>query len=405
LHFPALFVSEKGVFMTSALSDLLILDFSRVLAGPYATMVLADLGARVIKIEQPGLGDETRQWGPPFTEDGRSAYFIAVNRNKQSVTLNLKHPDGQAIARTLAQRADVLIENFLPGTMARLGLSYDDLRIVNPRLIYCSITGYGQYGPDAHRPGYDTVIQAEGGLMSITGDPDGPPMKTGVAIADITTGLYATTSILAALHYRTLSGEGQYIDLALFDVQLSWLANVASAYLISGQPPRRYGNAHATIVPYQPFAAADGYIMIAVGNDRQFARFCQVLDRPEWVTDERFATNPARVINRERLIAAIAEIIAREPVAVWVEKLHAADVPCGPVNDIPTALHSRQAQARAMVQQIDGIRMVGPAPVFSATPATIRSAPPVLGADTEAVLAEFGYSAEQIRRFRAEGIV
>ncbi|MBO9315285.1 MAG: CoA transferase [Chloroflexus sp.] len=391
--------------MTSALSDLLILDFSRVLAGPYATMVLADLGARVIKIEQPGLGDETRQWGPPFTEDGLSAYFIAVNRNKQSVTLNLKHPDGQAIARTLAQRADVLIENFLPGTMARLGLSYDDLRIVNPRLIYCSITGYGQYGPDAHRPGYDTVIQAEGGLMSITGDPDGPPMKTGVAIADITTGLYATTSILAALHYRTLSGEGQYIDLALFDVQLSWLANVASAYLISGQPPRRYGNAHATIVPYQPFAAADGYIMIAVGNDRQFARFCQVLDRPEWVTDERFATNPARVINRERLIAAIAEIIAREPVAVWVEKLHAADVPCGPVNDIPTALHSRQAQARAMVQQIDGIRMVGPAPVFSATPATIRSAPPVLGADTEAVLAEFGYSAEQIRRFRAEGIV
>ena len=391
--------------MTSALSDLLILDFSRVLAGPYATMVLADLGARVIKIEQPGLGDETRQWGPPFTEDGRSAYFIAVNRNKQSVTLNLKHPDGQAIARTLAQRADVLIENFLPGTMARLGLSYDDLRIVNPRLIYCSITGYGQYGPDAHRPGYDTVIQAEGGLMSITGDPDGPPMKTGVAIADITTGLYATTSILAALHYRTLSGEGQYIDLALFDVQLSWLANVASAYLISGQPPRRYGNAHATIVPYQPFAAADGYIMIAVGNDRQFARFCQVLDRPEWVTDERFATNPARVINRERLIAAIAEIIAREPVAVWVEKLHAADVPCGPVNDIPTALHSRQAQARAMVQQIDGIRMVGPAPVFSTTPATIRSAPPMLGADTEAVLAEFGYSAEQIRRFRAEGIV
>jgi crotonobetainyl-CoA:carnitine CoA-transferase CaiB-like acyl-CoA transferase len=391
--------------MPGALADLLILDFSRVLAGPYATMVLADLGARVIKIEQPALGDETRQWGPPFTEDGLSAYFIAVNRNKQSVTINLKHPDGQAIARTLAQRADVLIENFLPGTMARLGLSYDDLRIVNPRLIYCSITGYGQYGPDAHRPGYDTVIQAEGGLMSITGDPDGPPMKTGVAIADITTGLYATTSILAALHYRTLSGEGQYIDLALFDVQLSWLANVASAYLISGQPPRRYGNAHATIVPYQPFAAADGYIMIAVGNDRQFARFCQVLDRPEWVTDERFATNPARVINRERLIAAIAEIIAREPVAVWVEKLHAADVPCGPVNDIPTALHSRQAQARAMVQQIDGIRMVGPAPVFSATPATIRSAPPVLGADTEAVLAEFGYSAEQIRRFRAEGIV
>ncbi len=391
--------------MPGALADLLILDFSRVLAGPYATMVLADLGARVIKIEQPGLGDETRQWGPPFTEDGLSAYFIAVNRNKQSVTINLKHPDGQAIARTLARRADVLIENFLPGTMSRLGLGYDDLRLINPGLVYCSITGYGQYGPDAHRPGYDTVIQAEGGLMSITGEPDGQPMKTGVAVADITTGLYAATSILAALHYRSQTGEGQYIDLALFDVQLSWLANVASAYLISGQPPRRYGNAHATIVPYQPFAAADGYIMIAVGNDRQFARFCQVLNRPEWVTDERFATNPARVTNRECLIEAIADIIAREPVAVWVEKLRAADVPCGPVNDIPTALHSRQAQARAMVQLIDGIRMVGPAPVFSATPATIRSAPPALGADTEAVLAEFGYSAEQIRRFRAEGIV
>ncbi|WP_028460096.1 CaiB/BaiF CoA-transferase family protein [Chloroflexus sp. Y-396-1] len=391
--------------MPGALADLLILDFSRVLAGPYATMVLADLGARVIKIEQPGLGDETRRWGPPFTEDGLSAYFIAVNRNKQSVTINLKHPDGQAIARTLARRADVLIENFLPGTMLRLGLGYDDLRLINPGLVYCSITGYGQYGPDAHRPGYDTVVQAEGGLMSITGEPDGQPMKTGVAVADITTGLYAATSILAALHYRSQTGEGQYIDLALFDVQLSWLANVASAYLISGQPPRRYGNAHATIVPYQPFAAADGYIMIAVGNDRQFARFCQVLNRPEWVTDERFATNPARVTNRECLIEAIADIIAREPVAVWVEKLRAADVPCGPVNDIPTALHSRQAQARAMVQHIDGIRMVGPAPVFSATPATIRSAPPALGADTEAVLAEFGYSAEQIRRFRAEGIV
>ncbi len=391
--------------MPGALADLLILDFSRVLAGPYATMVLADLGARVIKIEQPGLGDETRQWGPPFTEDGLSAYFIAVNRNKQSVTINLKHPDGQAIARTLARRADVLIENFLPGTMSRLGLGYDDLRLINPGLVYCSITGYGQYGPDAHRPGYDTVIQAEGGLMSITGEPDGQPMKTGVAVADITTGLYAATSILAALHYRSQTGKGQYIDLALFDVQLSWLANVASAYLISGQPPRRYGNAHATIVPYQPFAAADGYIMIAVGNDRQFARFCQVLNRPEWVTDERFATNPARVTNRECLIEVIADIIAREPVAVWVEKLRAADVPCGPVNDIPTALHSRQAQARAMVQHIDGIRMVGPAPIFSATPATIRSAPPALGADTEAVLAEFGYPAEQIRRFRAEGIV
>ncbi|MCX7859390.1 MAG: CoA transferase [Chloroflexus sp.] len=391
--------------MPAALSDLLVLDLSRVLAGPYATMVLADLGARVIKIEQPGSGDETRQWGPPFAENGLSAYFIAVNRNKQSVTINLKHPDGQAIVRALARRADVLIENFLPGTLARLGLGYEDLRVLNPRLIYCSITGYGQYGPDALRPGYDTVIQAEGGLMSITGEPDGPPLKTGVAVADITTGLYAATSILAALHYRTQSGEGQYIDIALFDVQLSWLANVASAYLVSGQPPRRYGNGHATIVPYQPFAAADGYVMIAVGNDQQFARFCATLDHPEWAADERFATNPARVTNRAILVPMIAEVMARAPVAVWIERLRAAGVPCGPVNDIPTALNSPQAQARAMVQRINGVRMVGPAPKLSATPATIRAAPPTLGADTEAILREVGYTPEQISTLRAAGVV
>ncbi|WP_298815501.1 CaiB/BaiF CoA transferase family protein [Chloroflexus sp.] len=391
--------------MPAALSDLLVLDFSRVLAGPYATMVLADLGARVIKIEQPGSGDETRQWGPPFAENGLSAYFIAVNRNKQSVTLNLKHPAGQAIARKLARQADVLIENFLPGTMTRLGLGYEELRLSNPGLIYCSITGYGQYGPDAARAGYDTVIQAEGGLMSITGEPDGQPLKTGVAVADITTGLYAATSILAALHYRSQSGEGQYIDLALFDVQLSWLANVASAYLVSGNPPKRYGNSHSTIVPYQPFATADGWIMIAVGNDRQFARLCAVLGRPDWPADERFATNPARVKHRELLIPLIAAIIAHEPTAVWIERLRAAEVPCGPVNDIPTALHSPQAQARAMVQTIDGVRVVGPAPKFSATPASIRSAPPALGADTEAVLQELGYTLEDINALRSAGAV
>lgn len=391
--------------MPAALSDLLVLDLSRVLAGPYATMVLADLGARVVKIEQPGIGDETRQWGPPFAANGLSAYFIAVNRNKQSVAINLKHPTGQAIVRALAQRADVLIENFLPGTMARMGLGYDDLRVLNPGLIYCSITGFGQYGPDAARPGYDTVIQAEGGLMSITGEPNGPPLKTGVAVADITTGLYAATSILAALHYRSLTGEGQYIDLALFDVQLSWLANVASAYLVSGKPPQRYGNGHATIVPYQPFAAADGYIMIAVGNDRQFERFCTVLNHPEWAGDERFATNPARVAHRDVLVPLIAAVIVREPVAIWIERLRAADVPCSPVNDIPTALHSRQAQARAMVQQVAGIPMVGPAAKLSATPATIRTAPPARGADTDAVLRELGYAPDQLAAWRADGVI
>jgi crotonobetainyl-CoA:carnitine CoA-transferase CaiB-like acyl-CoA transferase len=397
--------------MGGALDDLLVLDLSRVLAGPYATQLLGDLGARIIKVEQPGAGDETRAWGPPFTEGGQSAYFIAANRNKQSVTLNLKHPAGRTALRELARRADVLIENFKVGALAAMGLGYEQLRAERPGLIYCSITGYGQDGPYAARPGYDTVIQAQGGLMSVTGPAGGEPSKVGIAVVDITAGLYAAASILAALHHRARTGEGQQIDIALFDVQLSWLANVGSAYLVAGRPPARYGNAHATIVPYQTFPAADGSVMVAVGNDGQFARLCGVLGQPAWAADPRYASNPARVANRDSLVAAIATITAARPVAHWVEALLAADVPCGPVNDIPAALADPQAVARAMVQEVrdasgERLRVVGPAPKLSATPASIRSAPPHLGEHTAAVLRELlGYDEEQIAALRGAGAI
>lgn len=397
--------------MPGALDDMLVLDLSRVLAGPYGTMILGDFGARVIKVEQPGRGDETREWGPPFTPAGTSAYYLCTNRNKESITLNLKHPEGQAILCDLARRADVLIENFKPGTLQALGLGYTELSRLNPGLVYCSITGYGQDGPYANRPGYDTVIQAQGGLMSITGPIDGEPYKVGVAVVDITAGLYAATTILAALHHRARSGAGQYIDIALFDVQLSWLANVASTYLVSGQPPRRYGNAHSTIVPYQPFTAADGHVMIAVGNDGQFARFCAVLGRPEWASDPRFASNPARVANRTLLVSAIGELLAQKPVVDWIEALLDADIPCAPVNDLPTALSDPQAIARGMIAALsdangESLRLVGPAPKLSATPAGIRSAPPDLGAHTEAILGEFlSLDAAEIKRLRAAGVI
>jgi crotonobetainyl-CoA:carnitine CoA-transferase CaiB-like acyl-CoA transferase len=396
---------------SAALSDLLVLDLSRVLAGPLAAQLLGDFGARVIKIEQPGQGDETRSWGPPFTAGGQSAYFLCANRNKQSLTLNLKHAAGREALRALALKADVLVENFKRGTMEALGLGYNRLREANPGLIYCAITGYGQDGPYADRPGYDTVIQAQGGFMSITGPAEGEPHKVGVAAVDLLAGLHAATSILAALHHRTRSGAGQFVDIALFDVQLASLANVASAYLVSGRAPRRQGNAHATIVPYQPFAAADGTLMLAVGNDGQFARLCGVLGRPELAADPRFATNPARVTHRGELVAILAAIIATRPVAAWEGELLAAGVPCGPLNDIPAALADPQAAARAMVQELQDstgelLRLVGPAPKLSATPATVRTAPPRLGEQSDELLRELlGYDDAQIAALRAAGAI
>lgn len=397
--------------VNGALQDITILDLSRVLAGPYATMLLGDLGARVVKVERPGHGDDTRQWGPPFTKSGESAYYLSINRNKQSITLNLKHPVGQEVLRALVRQADVLVENFKVGTMDRLGLGYESLCELNPGLIYCAITGYGQTGPYRERPGYDTVIQAQGGLMSINGPAEGEPYKVGVAIVDVTAGLYAATSILAALHHRQRTGEGQHIDIALFDAQLGWLVNVASAYLVSGEPPGRYGNAHPTIVPYQTFDTADGRLMLAVGNDRQFAALCRVLGVPGRAEDRRFATNPARVEHRQELVSRLADEFRRAPTAEWVEALLSAGVPCGPVNDIPTALVSPQAQARQMVQEVEGaqgmpIPLIGPVPKLSGTPATIGASPPLLGQHTEEVLRELlGYDDERIAALGDDGVI
>ena len=397
--------------MSGAILNILVIDLTRVLAGPYATMILGDFGARVIKIEQPGQGDETRRWGPPFTANGESAYYLCVNRDKESLTLNLKTPGGQEVLRDLARRADVLIENFKVDMLKNLGLGYEMLREINPSLIYCAITGYGQTGPYRDRPGYDAVIQAQGGLMSVTGAARGEPFKVGVAIADIAAGLYAAVSITTALYYRQCTGEGQFIDIALFDAQLGWLANVASAYLVSGDPPKRFGNAHATIVPYQTMPTADGWLMLAVGNDQQFASLCRVLGHPEWANDERFGINPARVINREILIPMLTKIFRTLPTGCWMDALLPVGVPCGPVNDIPTALNDPQARARAMVQTVEHVTggkipLVGPVPKLSVTPAQISAPPPVLGEHTDQVLSELlGYDGARIAALRAEGAI
>ncbi len=401
--------------MPHALSHITVLDLSRVLAGPFATMILGDYGAEIIKIEQPGRGDDARHWGPPFTAGGQSAYFLCANRNKRSLTLNVKTEAGQTILRRLAAQADVLVENFKAGGMERMGLGYESLRMDNPGLIYCAITGYGQTGPDRAHPGYDTVIQAQGGIMSITGPTsegsDGEPHKVGVAIVDITAGLQAAVAILTALQHRERTGEGQHIDIALYDTQLGWLANVASGYLLSGEPPRRYGNAHGTVVPYQTFATADGHLMLAVGNDSQFASLAQVVGEPTWANDERFATNPARVQFRNALIPALAAHLRTRPTDEWIEQLRTVGVPCGPVNDIPTALAAPQAQHRQMIHTItdgngDSIRLVGPAPKLDKTPADIFRPPPLLGEHTDELLREkLDLTAEEIEALRHNEVI
>jgi crotonobetainyl-CoA:carnitine CoA-transferase CaiB-like acyl-CoA transferase len=395
--------------MPGALDDITILDLSRVLAGPYATMLLGDLGARVVKIEQPGRGDDTRQWGPPFTANGESAYFLCANRNKLSVTLDLKTAPGQAVLRDMVRRADVLVENFRVGTLAALGFDYPALRQLNPRLILCSITGYGQTGPDSQRPGYDVVIEAEGGLMSITGSRDGEPSKVGVAIVDITAGMNAALAILAALHHRARTGEGQAIDIALLDTQIGWLANVASSYLVSGEPPARYGNAHPSIVPYQTFRTLDGWLMLAVGNDAQFMRLCRLLGCPEWATNPLFSTNRARVENRAKLIPRLEAAFAGEHTQSWIARLRAADIPAGAVNDIPSALEGPQVTVRQMVQTVShaetgDIRVIGPVPKLSDTPAAVQLPPPLLGEHTDGVLRDWlGYDETHIADLRRAG--
>src|SRR5262245_50317594 len=376
--------------MSSPLTGIRILDLSRVLAGPYCTMLLGDLGAEVIKVERPGVGDDTRAWGPPFAA-GESAYYLCANRNKKSLTVNLKSPVGQEIIRRLACLSDILVENFKVGELSELGLGYKQLKLLNPRLIYCSITGYGQTGPDRELPGYDFIIQGRGGVMSITGEPDGEPMKVGVAIVDITAGLFAANAIQAALLARVRTGHGQAIDISLLDSQVAWLANVASNYLVSGQRPGRFGNGHPTIVPYQSFPARDGFFCLAVGNDGQWQRLCRMLGRPALATDSRFATNPARVQHRPELIAVLQEIFSAHDIDYWLRKLTAAGIPCGPVQAIDQVFADPQVLARDMVWTVPHptageIRLPGSPLKLSETPVACHTHPPLLGEHTDEVL-------------------
>ena len=383
--------------MSSPLAGFRILDLSRVLAGPFCTMLLGDLGAEVIKVERPGTGDDTRAWGPPFVS-GESAYYLCANRNKKSLTVNLKSAAGQEIIRRLARVSDVLVENFKVGELAQLGLGYDHLKALNPGLVYCSITGYGQTGPDSDLPGYDFIIQGRGGVMSITGEPAGEPMKVGVAIADITAGLFAANAIQAALLARVRTGRGQAIDIALLDTQVAWLANVASNYLVSGQRPGRFGNAHPTIVPYQSFHAREGFFCLAVGNDGQWQKLCRLMGRSELAVDPRFATNPARVQHRDVLIPMLQEVFVTQDSAFWLREIAAAGIPCGPVNNVAQALAHPQTAARNMLIDVDDpvtgpLKLAGNPMKFSAFPdPTTRDASPDLDADRAHILRELGLS-------------
>ena len=371
------------------LAGVKVLDLSRVLAGPWAGQVFADLGAEVIKIERPGRGDETRSWGPPFAADGTSAYFCAANRGKKSVTVDMATAAGQDIIRQLAAQSDVLLENFKFGGLAKLGLGPQDLCTANPRLVYCSITGFGQTGPYRERAGYDFMMQGMGGLMSVTGAPDGEPMKAGVAVVDIFTGMYAVSAVLAALLERTRSGLGQFIDLALFDVQIAVMANQISSYLIAGEQPPRLGNAHPSIVPYQVFATADGHIILAIGNDEQFQRFCKVANVADLAKDVHYATNPVRVRNRHALVPILQDVLRRRSSQEWLTALEAAKLPAGPINNFADLDTDPQVKDRGIFNELGGgIRSVANPMRFSRTPGDDRRPAPKLGADTQQVLAD-----------------
>ena len=400
------------------LDGIRVLDLSRVLAGPFCTQILADLGAEVIKVERPGVGDETRTWGPPYVQDPEgedtteSAYYLCANRNKRSVTVDFSQPRGVALVKRLLGRCDALVENFKVGGLAKFGLAYEQLREEFPGLVYCSITGFGQTGPYARRPGYDMMAQGMGGLISITGEPDRPPSKVPVAINDIMTGMYTAVAMLSAVRHRDLTGEGQHVDVGLLDVQVSWLANVASNYLVGGRIPGRLGTAHPNTVPYQVFPTGDGFIIIAANNDGQFERFCGAAEAPELLNDPDFATNALRVRNRDRLVPKVEAVTRTRGTAAWMEALEAAGVPCAPVNTLDQVFADPQVQARGMQIRMphplagEDVRLVGSPIRLSGTPVSYRRAPPTLGQHTDEVLAEvLGLGEDERNALREEGVI
>lgn len=413
--------SGLSLLMTSALSHIRVLDLSRVLAGPWCTQNLADLGADVIKVERPGAGDDTRAWGPPWIvgPDGApaadSTYYAAANRGKRSIAIDIARPEGQALVRALATASDVLIENFKVGDLARYGLDYASLAPANPGLVYCSITGYGQDGPDAHKPGYDFVFQAQGGLMSITGErddrPGGGPQKVGIAIADVLTGMYASIAILAALNHRSVTGRGQYIDMALLDCIVALGGNQVTGYFASGKVPHRYGNAHASLVPYEVFETADGHVVIAVGNDTQWQRCCEELGRADLAADERYTTTTGRILGRDALTAEIAATLKTRTTADWIVALEARGVPCGPINDYAQVFEDPQVKHRGLRVDLprgDGgtVATIASPLRLAGTPPRYDRAPPLLGEHTAEVLADLlGKSPEEIESLRDSGVV
>ena len=404
-----------------ALGHIRVLDLSRVLAGPWCSQNLADLGADVIKIERPGSGDDTRAWGPPYARDAEgndtteAAYYLSANRGKRSVTVDIASIEGQQLLRELVRQSDVVLENYKVGQLKRYGLDYESLKALKPDLVYCSVTGFGQDGPYAHRAGYDFLIQGMGGLMSVTGErddlPGGGPQKAGVALTDLMTGMYATIAILAALTHRDRSGEGQYIDMALLDVQVAMLANAGSNYLNSGKTPKRWGNAHPNIVPYQTFQCSDGYIIVATGNDGQYQKFVEAGGRADLAFDERYASNPLRVKNRDQLVPLLAEMVLQQSRDFWIAKLESVGVPCGPINNLDDVYRNPQVEARGIVMEVPhptaGLTKLVRSPMrMSLTPTDNAVAPPLLGQHTESVLRDLlGRSEEDIAALRAKGVL